>query len=56
MTTQHRIEVLKNKHKYLHSVIEASEAEKAPEEFIQKIKKEKLALKDEISRLEKDLT
>ena len=55
MTAEHRIEILKEKHKHLHALVDASEAEKAPDEFIQKLKKEKLALKDEIERLQKGI-
>ena len=42
---------LKSKHKHLHDKIEVLQAEKAPEEYIVPLKKEKLALKDEMERL-----
>ena len=51
MELTNRIEILETKHKDIHSRIEALEAEHAPDEFIAKLKKEKLALKDEIERL-----
>jgi len=48
---QHRVDVLKSKHKELHSIIDVLEAEKAPDKIIKNRKKEKLALKDEIEKL-----
>lgn len=51
----HRIQILKDRHKHIHSLVEALEAERAPEEFITKTKKEKLKLKDEIVSIEKEL-
>ena len=51
MEIEHRIEVLSVKHKDLHNRIETLEAENAPDEFISKLKKEKLLVKDEIERL-----
>lgn len=50
--TEYRIELLKTKHKRQHSIVEALEAEKAPEKAIQKAKVEKLLIKDEIAGLE----
>ena len=50
--TEYRIELLKKKHKRQHSIVEALEAEKAPEKAIQKAKVEKLLIKDEIAGLE----
>ena len=52
-TLENRIEALKAKHKKLDETIEVLYAEKAPEEIINKMKKEKLSLKDEITDLEK---
>lgn len=45
------LEHLQSKHMLHHKLIEAAEAEKAPEDFIKKLKVEKLKLKDEITRL-----
>ena len=49
-----KLEQLQKEHKRKHNFIEAAEAEKAPEEFIKKLKVDKLKLKDEIDRLLKD--
>jgi len=46
------LEHLKRQHKHHHKLIEAAEAEKAPEEFIKKLKVEKLNIKDQIQRME----
>jgi len=43
---------LKDRHKHLHNLIEAAEAEKAPEDFIKNLKVEKLEIKDKIARIE----
>jgi hypothetical protein len=51
MTPVDRANFLEKKHKNLHETVEALEAERAPEQYITKLKKEKLALKDEIGRL-----
>jgi len=51
MNVPHRIEVLEQKHKELHTRVEALEAENAPDEYVTKLKKEKLAIKDEIEKL-----
>jgi len=51
MTTQSYLESLKKKHKELHLIIEALEAEKAPDNIIRRRKKEKLAIKDKISQI-----
>lgn len=48
-----RLDSLERKHKDLHTRIDALEAEKAPEKYITSLKKEKLALKDEIERLKR---
>tara|TARA_B100002019_G_C21071495_1_gene499250 strand:+ start:570 stop:800 length:231 start_codon:yes stop_codon:yes gene_type:complete len=52
MSNIKRIQWLKEKHREHHKMIEAAEAEKAPDEFITRLKKEKLQYKDEIERLE----
>ena len=52
-TLENRLASLKAKHKDLDNRIEALYAEKAPEAYITRLKKEKLALKDEIIDLEK---
>lgn len=49
---QGRLEALKRKHTELHNRIEVLQAEKAPDIYINKLKKEKLVLKDEITRIE----
>ena len=54
MSVEGRIESLTRKHKDLHARIEVLEAERAPDEFIHKLKKEKLAIKDELLKLELD--
>jgi len=46
-----RLASLERKHKDLHVRIEALQAEKAPDKYIVPLKKEKLAVKDEIKRL-----
>lgn len=46
-----RKHVLEVKHKELHQVIEALEAENAPDDIVQKKKKEKLKIKDELEKL-----
>ena len=51
MNSKHRVEVLQKKHKELHNRVEALEAEHAPDEYITKVKKQKLAIKDEIEEL-----
>ena len=51
MNAAKRVEYLEQKHKKLHDKLEAAEAEKAPEQYLKKMKKEKLALKDEIVTL-----
>lgn len=49
-----KLKFLKDQHKRQHDIIEALEAEKAPEEVIKRHKKLKLAIKDEIAELEKE--
>ena len=51
MSNQSYLESLQKKHKELHATIEALEAEKAPDNIIRRRKKEKLAIKDKISKL-----
>lgn len=45
-----KIDYLKEQHKKIHERIEALEAEKAPEKYITDLKKQKLSIKDQISR------
>jgi len=52
-TLENRLLALKAKHKDLDDRIESLYAEKAPETYITKLKKEKLSIKDEIIDLEK---
>jgi hypothetical protein len=49
--SQAYLKSLQLKHKKLHTLIEALEAEKAPDNIVSLRKKEKLALKDKISQL-----
>lgn len=51
MSMEGHIEALTRKHEALHRHIEALEAEKAPDKYITPLKKEKLKLKDELTRL-----
>jgi hypothetical protein len=51
-TRLRRLEYVKTKHKKQHDIVEALEAEKAPEESIAYAKRLKLSLKDEIASLE----
>ena len=44
------VEYLTKKHAEIHEKIEVLEAEKAPDEYIQKFKKEKLMLKDKLQK------
>lgn len=52
MSIEGRLEALKLKHKDLSARIEVLETERAPSEFITNLKKEKLKIKDEITRIE----
>lgn len=58
MTTKEKmnsyLDSLKKQHNTLHSIVEALEAEKAPDNIISLRKKEKLALKDKITQLIKE--
>lgn len=47
-----RLEFIKAKHKKQHAIVEALEADKAPEETIAKAKRLKLSMKDEIAAIE----
>ena len=49
--TQRRLEHLEDAHKHQHKMVEALEAEKAPDEIIKKAKIEKLRIKDMIAHL-----
>lgn len=51
MSLDARLVSLERKHKDIHERVEALEAEKAPEAFIKPLKKEKLKLKDEITKI-----
>ena len=46
------LDALLSKHKKIHKLIEALEAERAPDDVVQRNKIEKLQLKDEIERLQ----
>jgi hypothetical protein len=46
-----RLDALQRKHKDLAERVEVLEAERAPDEVVQNVKKEKLAVKDEIARV-----
>ena len=52
MSIDGRIEALKRKHKDLDDRIEVLQAERAPEHFITNLKREKLAIKDELARIQ----
>ena len=52
---ENRIRFLKDQHKRQHDIVEALEAEKAPEEAIKNQKRLKLSIKDEITMLENEL-
>lgn len=54
-TRTERLAYLKTKHTEIHRLIEALEAEKAPEEAVNNQKKIKLSIKDEIASIEKTL-
>jgi hypothetical protein len=49
-----RLASLERKHMDLHTRIEVLQAEKAPDKYIVPLKKEKLAIKDEMERLKVD--
>ena len=51
---KHRIEVLQAKHKDLDERINVLYAERVDEKYITNLKKEKLQIKEEISKLEKE--
>lgn len=53
MATEDRLVSLQKKHKHLHSLVEAAEAEKAPDIYVSRMKREKLMIKDEINELQK---
>jgi hypothetical protein len=53
MATEDRLVSLQKKHKHLHSLVEAAEAEKAPDIYVSRMKREKLMIKDEIIELQK---
>lgn len=47
-----RLEFIKAQHKKQHAIVEALEADKAPEEAIANAKRLKLSMKDEIAAIE----
>lgn len=51
MSIEARIDALERQHKELHSRIEALEAEKAPDQYVTTLKKQKLAIRDELASL-----
>lgn len=55
MSLENRLVALKNKHHLLDKTIETLIAEHAPDLYISARKKEKLALKDEIAKVESEL-
>ena len=55
MELKDRLAILEEQHQYQHKLVEAAEAENAPEQYVHEMKKKKLALKDEISILKKQL-
>ena len=55
-SVENRMEALVRKHRELDQRIIALEAEKAPDEYITPLKKEKLLLKDEIVQTEKQIS
>lgn len=55
MTIENRLIALKNKHHLLDKKIEALISEKAPDQYVTPLKKEKLLLKEEIVKIEKKL-
>lgn len=50
-----RLESLQRKHKEVHERIEALQAEKAPDKYTANLKREKLAIKDEIELILKQM-
>ena len=52
---ENRLRFLKTQHKKQHDIIEALEAEKAPEEIVKNHKRLKLSIKDEIASLENEM-
>ena len=50
-----RLEVLQDAHKLQHQMVEALEAEKAPDHIVSEAKKKKLQLKDQINEIEMKL-
>ena len=53
MAIADRLVSLEMKHKNLHDRVEAAEAEKAPDIYVSRMKREKLMIKDEITQLQK---
>lgn len=55
MDLRDRLAVLEEQHLHQHKLVEAAEAEKCPEKYVQDLKKKKLALKDEIAKIKSEL-
>lgn len=55
MAMEDRLDALIRKHKFQHDIVEALEAERAPDDAISTAKLKKLRLKDEIERIKKGL-
>ena len=55
MTLEGRLISLKNKHHELDKKIEALIGEHAPDQYVTPLKKEKLKIKEEIVKIEKEL-
>lgn len=51
-TRLQRLEFLRSQHQKQHDIVEALEADKAPEETITRAKRLKLSIKDEITSIE----
>lgn len=52
MSIEGRIEALERKHRDLEARIEVMRAERVPDEYINNLKREKLAIKDELARIQ----
>jgi len=55
MALEERLKSLEAKHKHLHAMIEAAEGEKAPDEYVKKLKVDKLKVKDEMRTIAKTI-
>ena len=54
MSIEGRIEALQRKHRDLEVRIEVMQAERVPDEHINSLKREKLAIKDELVKIQND--